>query len=176
MDFEWHRVVTAWLNVGAVIIGAIALVLTQRRANFDRKNAIQSIAHEGLIKFVELNAQNPELCLMEPEKRAEKVLSRQELEIERSAYLLLLLTYERAFFYSNGAKQQHKIDEIERLISAYASFENFHEAVELYLLFADEQFTKRIRKLIGHRPKHQAEAPANITGDSAPASVTDPIT
>lgn len=149
IDFEWHRVVTAWLNVGAVIIGAIALVLTQMRANFERRNAIQNIAHEGLIKFVELNANHPELSLMEPEKRIEKALTQDELEIERSAYLLLLLTYERAYFYSRGAKQKHKLRELERLIGAYAPIENFRKAVDLYVLVADDKFSKEIDKLVG---------------------------
>ena len=60
-DYYLHRVITSWLQVGAVFVAAAALVLSMIKTRRDAKRALTAVAHEGFLKFVELSARYPEL-------------------------------------------------------------------------------------------------------------------
>jgi hypothetical protein len=157
-DYEFQRVLTAWLQVGAVLVAAIALLFSLAKARFERRSALLAIAHEGLMKFVELSARHPNLCLLEPEKRSGGALGPEDQAVERSAYLLLLMAYERAYRYLGSDGKKHKLREIERLIVAYADVPRFRESVELYVSFSDDRFTGHLRTLLGIPLKQALES------------------
>jgi hypothetical protein len=157
-DYEFQRVLTAWLQVGAVLVAAIALLFSLAKARFERRSALLAIAHEGLMKFIELSARHPNLCLLEPEKRTGGELRPEDQVIERSAYLLLLMAYERAFRFLGSGKRRPKLRKIESLIVAYAGVPRFRESVELYLSFSDDRFTGHLRTLLGIPLKQALES------------------
>jgi hypothetical protein len=67
-DYYLHRVVTSWLQLGAVLVAAAALIISIIKSRIDRKVAIYEAAHEGLVKFLELSVAHPDLYLLEPER------------------------------------------------------------------------------------------------------------
>ena len=105
-------------------------------------------AHEGFLKFVELSAKYPDLYLMHPKKRPDKELSSAEKEIERSAFILLLSTYERLFHDAESANQVDKLREVDKLITAYARSDRFRETCELYSAFSENRFSGHLLKKI----------------------------
>ena len=147
-DYELHRIITAWLQVGAVVVAAVALMYSQAKARFERRISLHAIAHEGLLKFVEFSAKHPNLHLLEPDKRVDGELSPEEREIERSGYLLLILAYERSYRFVGPRDRKSTLRKIERLISAYAAIDQFREAVDLYTSFSDDRFTRQLNSLI----------------------------
>jgi hypothetical protein len=147
-DYYLHRVITSWLQVGAVVVAAAALVLSMIRARREAKRALTAAAHEGFLKFVELSARYPELSLMHPEKRPNKELSLAEKEIERSAFILLLSTYERLFHDAESTNQVDKLREVDKLITAYAHSNRFRETCELYSAFSENRFSGHLLKKI----------------------------
>lgn len=157
-DYEFQRVLTAWLQLGAVLIAAIALSFSLVKARFERRSTLLAIAHEGLMTFVGLSARHPNLCLLEPEKRTQGEPSPEDQAVERSAYLLLLMAYERAYRYLGSDKRTHKLREIARLIVAYAGMPRFRESVELYVSFSDDRFTRQLRALLAMPLKHELES------------------
>ena len=146
-DYEVQRLITSWLQVGAVVVAAIALLFSLAKARLERRSTLASLAHEGLVKFVEICANNPELHLMEPEKRPEKGLSPQSMEVERSAYVLLLLTYERAFRYAGSTGQSTKLQRMEELIAGYSGFSSFGEACDLVKSISGQEFADQLDRL-----------------------------
>ena len=147
-DYELQRVITAWLQVGAVFVAAIALIFSMRKARIEKRNALNDAAHEGLLKFVELSARHPNLHLLEPEKRPNSDFSLEDREIERSAYILLILTYERMYRYAKSTNQLEKLRKIERIIMAYGRIERFMEARDLIVSISDEIFTQKLNGLL----------------------------
>ena len=147
-DYELQRIITAWLQVGAVFVAAIALAFTMMKARIEKRNTLSDVAHEGLLKFVDLSARHPNLYLLEPEKRPDTDLSHEEREIERSAYILLILTYERMYRYARSTDQLEKLKRIEKMIVAYGSFERFLEARDLIVSISDANFTRQLNGLL----------------------------
>lgn len=147
-DYYLHRVITSWLQVGAVFVAAAALLLSMKKASRDAKRALTAVAHDGFLKFVKLSAEYPDLYLMQPEKRPNKELSFSEREIERSAFVLLLSTYERLFLDAGCTNQLEKLREIEKLITVYAGYDQFQEACLLYIAFSENKFAKHLNALI----------------------------
>ena len=146
-DYEFHRVISAYLQVGAVFVAAIALGFSMMKARIEKRNTLTDVAYEGLLKFVELSAKYPHLYLLEPEKRPDTDLSHEDREIERSAYLLLILAYERMYRYARTTDQLEKLRKIEKMITAYDSFERFQDACDLVVSIADVNFTRRLNAL-----------------------------
>ena len=152
-DYELHRIITAWLQVGAVVVAAVALMFSQVKARFERRVTLQAIAHDGLLRFIEFSAKHPNLHLMEePEKRVDDELSQEDLEIERSAYLLLILAYEKAYRFVGSGGQRKGLRKIERLILAYATCGRFRETVDLYTSFSDDRFSRQLYNLVETQP------------------------
>ncbi len=147
-DYYLHRVITSWLQVGAVFVAAAALVLSMIKTRRDAKRALTAVAHEGFLKFVELSARYPELYLMQPENHPNKELSPSERGIERSAFILLLSTYERLFLDARSTNQHEKLREIEKLITAYAGYDQFRETCLLYMAFSENGFAKHLNALV----------------------------
>ena len=147
-DYYLHRVITSWLQVGAVLVAAAALVLSMIKARREAKRALTAVAHEGFLKFVELSTRYPDLYLMHPEKRPNKELSPSEREIERSAFILLLSTYERLFLDAGSTNQHEKLREIEKLITAYAGYDQFRETCLLYMAFSENGFARHLNALV----------------------------
>jgi hypothetical protein len=147
-DYEFQRVITAWLQLGTVFVAAIALTFSMMKARIEKRNTLSDVAHEGLLKFVELSARYPRLYLLEPEKRPDTDLSREEREIERSAYILLILTYERMYRYARSTDQLEKLREIEKIIVAYGNIERFMGARDLIISISDEKFTRQLNGLL----------------------------
>ena len=147
-DYELQRVITAWLQTGAVFVAAIALAFAMVKARIEKKNTLTAVAYEGLLKFVELSARYPHLYLLEPEKRPGTDLSHEEREIERSAYILLILTYERMYRYARSTDQLEKLRKIEKMIVAYGRFERFLEARDLIASISDGDFTRKLNGLL----------------------------
>lgn len=146
--YELHRVVTAWLQVGAVIVAAIALVFSMMEARIEKRNTLSDVAHEGLQKFVELSSRYPRLYLMEPGSRPDTELSLEEKEIERSAYILLILTYERMYRYARTTYQLDKLSKIESMVVAYGGVERFLNARDLIVSISDANFATQLNKLL----------------------------
>ncbi len=148
-DYYLHRVITSWLQVGAVLVAAAALVLSMIKARREAKRALTAVAHEGFLKFVELSTRYPDLYLMHPEKRPNKEISSTEKEIEHSAFILLLSTYERLFHDAESTNQAGKLREVKKLITAYAGFDQFRETCELYSAFSENRFSEHLlRKML----------------------------
>ena len=147
-DYELQRIITAWLQVGAVFVAVIALAFTMMKTRIEKRNTLSDVAHEGLLKFVDLSARHPNLYLLEPEKRPDTDLSHEEREIERSAYILLILTYERMYRYARSTDQLEKLKRIEKMIVAYGSFERFLEARDLIVSISDANFTRQLNGLL----------------------------
>ena len=147
-DYELHRVISAYLQTGAVVVAAIALAFSIVKARIDKRNTLNDVAHEGLLKFVDLSARYPHLYLLEPEKRPNTELSLEDGEIERSAYLLLILTYERMYRYTRSTAQLEKLRNIEKIIVAYGGIERFLEARDLVVSISDENFTRHLNGLL----------------------------
>lgn len=147
-DYELHRVISAYLQTGAVVVAAIALAFSIVKARIDKRNTLNDVAHEGLLKFVDLSARYPHLYLLEPEKRPNTELSLEDGEIERSAYLLLILTYERMYRYTRSTAQLEKLRNIEKIIVAYGGIERFLEARDLVVSISDENFTRQLNGLL----------------------------
>lgn len=147
-DYELHRVISAYLQTGAVFVAAIALAFAMVKARIEKRNTLSDVAHEGLLKFVELSARHPHLYLLEPERRPDTKLSLEEREIERSAYILLILTYERMYRYARSTDQLEKLRKIEKMIVAYGSTERFLEARDLIVSISDNNFTRQLNKLL----------------------------
>lgn len=147
-DYELQRIITAWLQVGAVFVAAIALAFTMMKARIEKRNTLSDAAHDGLLKFVDLSARHPNLYLLEPEKRPDTELSLEEREVERSAYILLILTYERMYRYARSTDQLEKLRKIEKMMVAYGSFERFQEARNLIASISDANFTGRLNELL----------------------------
>ena len=76
--YELHRVITAYLQVGAVLVAAVALAIAMMKTRLEKRNTLTTVAHEGLLKFVELNARYPHLSLLNPDKRQENNLTPEE--------------------------------------------------------------------------------------------------
>ena len=151
-DYYLHRVITSWLQVGAVFVASAALVLSMIKTRREAKRALTAAAHEGFLKFVELSARYPELKLLYPEERADSERSAAEREIERSAFILLLSTYERLFHDAESTNQVEKLREVEKLITAYARSDWFRESCELYAAFSDNRFSRyMLRKIATYR-------------------------
>ena len=150
-DYELQRIITAWLQVGAVFVAAIALTFTMMKAHIEKRNTLSDVAHEGLLKFVDLSARHPNLYLLEPEKRPDTKLSLEEREIERSAYLMLILTYERMYRYARSTNQLEKLRKIEKMMVAYGSIERFLDARDLIVSISDANFTKQLNGLLNKR-------------------------
>ena len=106
------------------------------------------MAHEGLLKFVELSASYPNLYLLEPEKRPNTELGLEDREVERSAYILLILTYERMYRYARSTAQLEKLRNIEKIIVAYGGIERFLEARDLIVSISDDNFTRQLNGLL----------------------------
>lgn len=85
---------------------------------------------------------------MHPEKRPNKELSLAEKEIERSAFILLLSTYERLFHDAESTNQVDKLREVDKLITAYAHSNRFRETCELYSAFSENRFSGHLLKKI----------------------------
>ena len=152
-DYELHRVISAYLQTGAVFIAAIALASSMVKARIEKRNTLNDAAHEGLLKFVELSARYPHLYLLEPEKRPDTELSLEDREIERSAYILLILTYERMYRYARSTDQLEKLSNIEKIIVAYGGIERFLEARDLVVSISDVNFTRQMNKLLNKGTK-----------------------
>ena len=156
-DYEVQRIITSWLQVGAVVVAAIALLFSLAKARLERRSTLTSLAHEGLVKFVEISANNPDLCLLEPEKRTEKDLGHEKMEVERSAYVLLLLTYERVFRYAVSTGQSRRLQKMEDLIAGYSGFSRFGEACDLVKSISDQEFADQLDRLASrHKPIESA--------------------
>jgi hypothetical protein len=151
-DYELQRVITAWLQVGAVFVAAVALAFSMMKARIEKKNTLTNVAYEGLLKFIELSAKHPHLYLLEPEKRPDTELSFEDREIERSAYLLLILAYERMYRYARTTDQLEKLRKIEKMLVAYGSIERFQGACDLIVSIADENFTGQLNTLFKNLP------------------------
>ena len=149
-DYELQRVITAWLQLGTVFVAVTALFFSMRKARIEKRNALSDVAHEGLLKFVELSARYPRLYLLDPEKRPDNDLSLEEREIERSAYILLLLTYERMYRYARSTDQLEKLREIEKIIIAYGNTKNFLGARDLIISISGEKFTRQLNGLFNN--------------------------
>ena len=147
-DYELQRVITAWLQLGTVFVAVIALAFSMMKARIEKRNTLSDVAHEGLLKFVELSARYPRLYLLEPEKRLDKELSHEDKEIERSAYILLILTYERMYRYARTTDQLEKLREIEKIIVAYGNIERFMGASDLILSISGKKFTRQLSELL----------------------------
>ena len=147
-NYELHRVITSYLQAGGVIVAAVALAFSMVKARIEKRNTLSDVAHEGLLKFVELSARYPQLYLLEPEKRPDTGLRREEREVERSAYILLLLTYERMYRYARSTDQLGKLKKIEKIILAYAGIERFMEAYDLIVSISDASFIKQLNGLL----------------------------
>ena len=152
-DYELHRVISAYLQTGAVFIAAIALASSMVKARIEKRNTLNDAAHKGLLKFVELSARYPHLYLLEPEKRPDTELSLEDREIERSAYILLILTYERMYRYARSTAQLEKLSNIEKIIVAYGGIERFLEARDLVVSISDVNFTRQMNKLLNKGTK-----------------------
>lgn len=146
--YEFHRVITAYLQVGAVLVAAVALAVAMMKARLEKRNTLTTVAHEGLVKFIELNAKYPHLSLLEPEKRQENDLSPEDCEIERSAYMLLLFTYERIYRYARSTNQLDKLSKIENMIIAYGTVPRFLDARDLIISIADDNFAGKLNSLL----------------------------
>lgn len=147
-NYELHRVITSYLQAGGVIVAAAALAFSMVKARIEKRNTLSDVAHEGLLKFVELSARYPQLYLLEPEKRPDTGLRRDEREVERSAYILLLLTYERMYRYARSTDQLGKLKKIEKIILAYAGIERFMEAYDLIVSISGASFIKQLNGLL----------------------------
>lgn len=146
-DYELHRVIAAYVQTGAVFVAAIALAFSMVKARIEKRNTLNDVAHEGLLKFIELSARYPHLHLLEPEKRPDTELSLEEREIERSAYIMLILAYERMYRYARSTDQLEKLRKIEEMIVAYGSFDRFLEAGDLIISISDTAFTRQLNRL-----------------------------
>jgi hypothetical protein len=146
-DYELQRVITAWLQTVAVLVAGMALAFSMMKARIEKKNTLTNVAYEGLLKFIELSAKHPPLYLLEPEKRPATELSFEDREIERSAYMLLILSYERMYRYARSTDQLEKLRKIEKMIVAYGSIERFQDACDLVVSIADENFTRQLNAL-----------------------------
>ena len=147
-DYELHRVISAYLQTGAVFVAAIALAFSIVKARVEKRNTLNDVAHEGLLKFVELSASYPNLYLLEPEKRPNTELGLEDREVERSAYILLILTYERMYRYARSTDQLEKLRNIEKIIVAYGGIERFLEARDLIVSISDDNFTRQLNGLL----------------------------
>ncbi len=147
-DYEMHRVITSYLQAGAVIVAAITLGFSVLKARTKKRNILNDEAHEGLLRFVELSTRYPRLYLLHPENRPDIELSDEEREVERSAYILLILTYERMYRYAKSTKQLGQLRKIEKMIEAYGSIERFREALDLMIPISDLNFTNQLNALI----------------------------
>ena len=147
-DYELHRVISAYLQTGAVFLAAIALAFSMVKARIEKRNTLSDVAHEGLLKFVDLSARYPHLYLLEPENRPDTELSLEDREIERSAYILLILTYERMYRYARSTNQLDKLRKIENMMVAYGSIERFLEARDLVASISDVNFTRQLNELL----------------------------
>ena len=149
-DYELHRVISAYLQTGAVFLAAIALAFSMVKARIEKRNTLSDVAHEGLLKFVDLSARYPHLYLLEPENRPDTELSLEDREIERSAYILLILTYERMYRYARSTNQLDKLRKIENMMVAYGSIERFLEARDLVASISDVNFTRQLNELLNN--------------------------
>ena len=147
-DYEIHRVITSYLQAAAVIVAAITLGFSVAKARIKKRNILNDEAHEGLLRFVDLSARYPHLYLLNPEKRPDIDLSDEEKEVERSAYILLILTYERMYRYAKSTEQLGELRKIEKMIEAYGSIERFREARDLIITISDLHFTDQLNGLI----------------------------
>ena len=147
-NYEFHRVISAYLQTGAVFLAAIALAFSMVKARIEKRNTLSDVAHEGLLKFVDLSAKHPNLYLLEPEKRPDTELSLEDREIERSAYILLILTYERMYRYARSTAQLEKLRKIENMIVAYSSIERFLEARDLIVSISEDNFTRQLNEIL----------------------------
>ena len=147
-DYEMHRVITAYLQAAAVIVAAITLGLSMAKARIEKRNILNDEAHEGLLRFVDLSARYPRLYLLDLEKRPDTDLSDEEKEVERSAYILLILTYERMYRYAKSTEQLGQLRKIEKMIEAYGSIDRFREARDLIVSISDLNFTNQLNRLI----------------------------
>jgi len=153
--YQLHRVVTAWLQVGAVFVAAIALVFSMMEARIVKRNTLSDVAHEGLQKFVALSSKYPHLYLLEPENQPDTELSLEEQEIERSAYILLMLAYERMYRYARTTQQLEKLGKIESMISAYGGIEQFLKARDLIVSISDTNFAIQLNKLLAKEKRNK---------------------
>ena len=147
-DYEMHRVITAYLQAAAVIVAAITLGLSMVKARIEKRNILNDEAHEGLLRFVKLSAKYPRLHLLHLEKHPDTDLSDEEKEVERSAYILLILTYERMYRYAKSTEQLGQLRKIEKMIEAYGSIDRFREARDLIVSISDLNFTDQLNELI----------------------------
>ena len=147
-SYEFHRVITAYLQVGAVLVAAVALAVAMMKARLEKRNTLTTVAHEGLLKFVELSARYPNLSLLDPDKQHENTLTPEECEIERSAYILLLFTYERIYRYARSTSQLDKLGKIEKMIIAYGAIPRFLDARDLIISIADDNFARKLNSLL----------------------------
>ncbi len=148
-DYELQRVITSWLQVSAVLVAAASLMISMARNRLKSKMTITSVANEGLVKFVEISAKYPHLYLLEPENRPSPDLSYEDREIERSAYLLLLLTYERMYQYASATGQRAKLKEFDRLIAAYSPVDQFRQSSMLIASISGPGFASQLENLLG---------------------------
>lgn len=149
-DYEFQRVITAWLQLGTVFVAAIALTFSIMKARIEKRNTLSDVAYEGMLKFVELSAKYPSLYLLDPENRPTTDLSHEELEVERSAYILLILTYERMYRYARSTQQLDKLREIEKIIVAYGNFEHFLIVCDLVISISSKEFTRQLNGLLNN--------------------------
>ncbi len=147
-DYYLHRVITSWLQLGAVLVAAIALIISIVKARIDSKVALYDAAHEGFIKFLELSIAVPELHLLEPEKRSSVEETETQRERVRSAYMLFLVSYERMYRYAKATGQLTQLEKYNELIHAYAAIPEFRAICELYNSFTGPKFSGHLNAIL----------------------------
>lgn len=147
-DYYLHRVIAAWLQVGAVVVAGVALAVSMRRARVERRADLASAAYEGMARFIEIGARNPALGLLESQEGARRQISPENREIGRAAYLLLLLTYERMYRHARWTKQPHRLATMRQMIAAYAGVPLFQEACRLFTSMSDDDFAQHLARVL----------------------------
>ncbi len=150
-DYYIHRVITSWLQLGAVLVAAVALIISIIKSRIDRKVAIYEAAHEGLVKFLELSIAHPDLYLLEPENRHGIELTETQREQERSAYMLFLVSYERMYRSARATGQLEQLAKYDDLVRAYAAIPEFRAMCEIYNDYSGTKFTGYLGSVLERR-------------------------
>lgn len=127
--YQLHRAIAAWIQAGGVFIAVAVFLFSIVRSRLESRLRVYEAGHEGWMQFLNIAAQHPDLRLLDPNNTRSQERPREESEVERAAFLLLLAVLQREYYLSNKTGQRGKSSTLlVQFASAYVTDPEFMAA------------------------------------------------